>query len=237
MFVRLILISVFIQPCIALWWYVGCIIIIDFIGISNIPFRSLSLPSFRQWKSTSNLIENQQFCSSLTFLTVDQRVFCSQNPKIFSIIHRSLRLAIDECQYQFRHSRWNCSIFDEGKLVLRKTSETAFISALTSASIMHHIAKACAKGELSNECGCAKTPQRSATTTTTNKTHEGFEWGGCSDDLKFGRKISSTFVDRSEERRKIGRFVTQHNNEAGRQVNQSIDRSERKEKFDIGRFF
>ena len=67
---------------------------------------------------------NQEpFCSSLTFLTIEQRYYCQTNPKIFAIINRSLRQAIEECQYQFRNQRWNCSIFNQsdvfGKLVLR----------------------------------------------------------------------------------------------------------------------
>ena len=87
--------------------------------------RSLGLPSFPQWSTQARLqpTEHKHFCSSLTFLTVEQRHYCQTNPKIFAIIHRSLRLAIDECQYQFRNQRWNCALFNQtdvfGKLVLR----------------------------------------------------------------------------------------------------------------------
>ena len=52
-------------------------------------------------------------------------------------------------------------------------------------------------------------------------TNDGFEWGGCSDDLKFGRNVSISFIDRQEmliTRRRIVRMVNLHNNEAGRQV-------------------
>lgn len=114
---------------------------------------------------------------------------------------------------------------------------------------MHSIAKACAKGELT-ECGCDKshppspsssptsirtramlkyqltsTPSMSITlfpSTPTPQTNDGFEWGGCSDDLKFGRNISISFIDGQESyvtRRRIVRMVNLHNNEAGRQVN------------------
>jgi hypothetical protein len=79
------------------------------------------LPSFQLWSSTQN--DQEPFCSSLTFLTVEQRYYCQTNPKIFSIISRSLRQAVEECQYQFRNQRWNCSIFNQsdvfGKLILR----------------------------------------------------------------------------------------------------------------------
>ena len=83
--------------------------------------RSLALPTFQFWSSPQTIQE--PFCSSLSFLTAEQRTYCQNNPKIFSIITRSLRLAIEECQYQFRNQRWNCSIFNQsdifGKLSLR----------------------------------------------------------------------------------------------------------------------
>ena len=98
---------------------------------------------------------------------------------------------------------------------------------------MHTVAKACAKGELV-ECGCEKS-QTSTNVRTRPATHKyqtssstpspstdgGFEWGGCSDDLKFGRNVSMSFVDGQEgrvTRRRIVRLVNLHNNEAGRQV-------------------
>ncbi|CAF0873340.1 unnamed protein product [Adineta steineri] len=192
---------------------------------------SLGLPSFQLWSSSHRSLEQNQFCSSLTFLTVEQRYYCQTNPKIFTIINRSLRIAIDECQYQFRNQRWNCSLFTQpdlfGKLILRKTPEIAFIYALTSAAVMHNIAKACSKGELT-ECGCDRTqlkPRSSRmmlkSSTTNSLTSDGFEWGGCSDDLKFGRNVSMSFIDKQEmriTRRRIVRMVNLHNNEAGRQA-------------------
>jgi hypothetical protein len=105
-----------------------------------------------------------------------------------------------------------------------ETPETAFIYALTSAAVMHNIAKACSKGELI-ECGCDKSQPKIPTRTmlkSPSSSPDGFEWGGCSEDLKFGRNVSMSFVDQQENiitRRKIVRMVNLHNNEAGRQVN------------------
>jgi len=119
---------------------------------------------------------------------------------------------------------------------------------------MHSIAKACAKGELT-ECGCDKseppsppssplsirtramlkyhissTPSMSISlfpstpspsSSSSSQSMDGFEWGGCSDDLKFGRNVSTSFIDGQESyitRRRIVRMVNLHNNEAGRQV-------------------
>lgn len=225
------------------------LIYLTFIQTSSAFWWSLGLPSFQLWSSSQT--DQEPFCSSLTFLTIEQRYLCQTNPKIFAIISRSLRQAIEECQYQFRNQRWNCSIFNQsdvfGKLILRKTPETAFIYALTAASVMHSIAKACAKGELT-ECGCDKSQpppsspsslrsramlnyQISSTPSMTislfsspspsTANTDGFEWGGCSDDLKFGRNISQMFIDRQEaylSRRQIVRMVNLHNNEAGRQI-------------------
>jgi hypothetical protein len=116
---------------------------------------------------------------------------------------------------------------------------------------MHSIAKACAKGELT-ECGCDKSQPPSSSSpssiraramlkyqisstpsmtislfssTPSSQSNDGFEWGGCSDDLKFGRNVSTSFIDRQESyitRRRIVRMVNLHNNEAGRQVNLKI---------------
>lgn len=99
---------------------------------------------------------------------------------------------------------------------------------------MHNIAKACARGELA-ECGCDKSQTTSGAaralvkTPSINAAVDGFEWGGCSDDLKFGRNVSLSFIDRQEmfiSRRRIVRMINLHNNEAGRQV-----REEKKRKF------
>ncbi|CAF2675440.1 unnamed protein product [Rotaria sp. Silwood2] len=211
-------------------------IFITIITNSNAFWWSLGLPSFQKRSSSlqnsNQSFEQEKFCLSLTFLTLEQRSYCRTNPKIFSIINHSLRMAIDECQYQFRNQRWNCSLFNQPeifrKLIQRKTPETAFIYALTSAAVMHSIAKACSKGELI-ECGCDKSQPELPTAimfkhhsnTITSSLNDGFEWGGCSDDLKFGRNISISFIDKQETfitRRQIVRMVNLHNNEAGRKI-------------------
>jgi hypothetical protein len=108
---------------------------------------------------------------------------------------------------------------------------------------MHNIAKACSKGELT-ECGCDKSQPtidsrimlkyQSNLTTSLN---DGFEWGGCSDNLKFGRNVSKSFIDGQEmliTRRRIFRMVNLHNNEAGRQVIENFYLKKTKRIFFIG---
>ena len=109
--------------------WISCIV--EIIILIHFPYRSLGLPSFRTWSSTTQL--QKPSCSSLTFLTPEQRYYCQSNPRLFSIIGRSLQRAIEECQYQFRNQRWNCSIFDQsnvfGRFVFR--SEFFHISVIS----------------------------------------------------------------------------------------------------------
>lgn len=78
---------------------------------------------------------------------------------------------------------------------------------------MYSITRACARGDLIH-CGCDTKVRR--------KTPNGdFEWGGCSDNARYGAKFAKAFVDADE------RKVTKHgqvnlwNNEAGRRVSQA----------------
>ena len=45
-----------------------------------------------------------------------------------------------------------------------------------------------------------------------------WQWGGCSDNVEFGRKFSREFIDASENARDLRCAVNVHNNEAGRLV-------------------
>jgi len=112
------------------------------------------------------------------------------------------------------------------------TKEQAFVYALTSASVAHAVAKACANGALF-DCPCGAAP----------RTHPdgNFKWGGCGDNIAFGVTISKKFLDVLERgrasrvkveddeelqsfqpvinrKRSILALVNLHNNRAGRRV-------------------
>lgn len=48
-------------------------------------------------------------CSSVVGLVNVQRTLCRQNPDVMISIGKGAKLGVEECQYQFRFQRWNCS--------------------------------------------------------------------------------------------------------------------------------
>ena len=98
------------------------------------------------------------------------------------------------------------------------TKEAAFTHALTSAAMVYAITKACSEGKIQN-CGCD-------TRFNGQVTSQGWQWGGCSDDVDFGAQFAHSFLD-VRETEDIGQkndnelglsLVNLHNNAAGRRV-------------------
>ena len=46
----------------------------------------------------------------------------------------------------------------------------------------------------------------------------GFEWGGCNDNIEYGLKYASEFIDSREKEQDVRAKVNLHNNFVGRQV-------------------
>nr|XP_045623723.1 protein Wnt-16-like [Procambarus clarkii] len=95
------------------------------------------------------------------------------------------------------------------------SKETAFIYAVTSAGVVHAVTHACSSGNLT-DCSCDMSKQGLSTP-------EGWKWGGCSDNLRFGVQFARQFVDAPEKERhkKFKRrrnLMNLHNNEAGREA-------------------
>ena len=89
--------------------------------------------------------------------------------------------------------------------------ETAFIYSITSAAVVHSVARACSEGSIYT-CSCGvKAPRRLSA-------KRDWEWGGCSDNAEFGHKFSRDFVDVMEKGRDLRFMMNLHNNEAGRIV-------------------
>ena len=88
--------------------------------------------------------------------------------------------------------------------------ETAFIYVITSAAVTHAIARACAEGSVLT-CNCDYSMREPPMT-------EDWNWGGCSDNAKFGHKFSRKFVDILEKGKDFRYMLNLHNNEAGRVV-------------------
>lgn len=99
------------------------------------------------------------------------------------------------------------------------SKEAAFTYAIIAAGVAHAITAACTQGNLSN-CGCDQKKQGFYTQ------QEGWKWGGCSADIRYGLDFSKVFVDAREIKQNARTLMNLHNNEAGRKV--CIERVEQK---------
>uniref|UniRef100_A0A6E8W0S2 Protein Wnt n=1 Tax=Anopheles coluzzii TaxID=1518534 RepID=A0A6E8W0S2_ANOCL len=114
---------------------------------------------------------------------------CRRDIGLPEAIKEARRLAVTHCQEQFRYDRWNCSIETRGKRNIFKKvyRETAFVHALTAAAITHAVARACAEGKMT-KCQCASERKPEATSLA-------WRWGGCSDNLKHGKRVARNFLE------------------------------------------
>lgn len=94
-------------------------------------------------------------------------------------------------------------------LAVSACRETAFAYSITAAGVSHAIAGACSNGKLL-ACGCDSRYK--------GVSNEGWQWGGCSDNIHFADQFSRKFVDAGEKGRDFRTLVNLHNNEAGRTV-------------------
>lgn len=76
------------------------------------------------------------------------------------------------------------------------------------------VTKACSQGDLS-QCRCDHEKQGFH-----HYHEEGWKWGGCSADVKYGVEFSQRFVDAREIKKNARRLMNLHNNAAGRKVRQ-----------------
>ncbi|KAB0388488.1 hypothetical protein E2I00_017431 [Balaenoptera physalus] len=122
-------------------------------------------------------------CNKIPGLAPRQRAICQSRPDAIIVIGEGSQMGLDECQFQFRNGRWNCSALGErtvfGKELKVGSREAAFTYAIIAAGVAHAITAACTQGNLS-DCGCDKEKQ--------GQYHrdEGWKWGGCSADIRYG---------------------------------------------------
>ena len=130
--------------------------------------------------------------------------------------------AMAECAYQFKNDVWNCptAAFDADKAAAAADNrEGAFVAAILSAGVVHTVARNCSAGQV-EDCGCELNGPISSV--------ESWQWGGCSDNVLFGSKISRQYLDQlshaaakqAMSSSQSGEFpkviANKHNNEAGR---------------------
>ncbi|XP_060621978.1 protein Wnt-7a isoform X1 [Anolis sagrei] len=152
-------------------------------------------------------------CNKIPGLAPRQRAICQSRPDAIIVIGEGSQMGLNECQFQFRNGRWNCSALGErtvfGKELKVGSREAAFTYAIIAAGVAHAITAACTQGNLS-DCGCDKEKQ--------GQYHkdEGWKWGGCSADIRYGIGFAKVFVDAREIKQNARTLMNLHNNEAGR---------------------
>ena len=71
-------------------------------------------------------------CLRTSGLSPRQTKFCQLYPDHMACVGRGAHMAITECQWQFRHRRWNCSTVDDnsvfGPVIDRGTSTLQLVS-------------------------------------------------------------------------------------------------------------
>lgn len=79
-------------------------ILINCVSVSHPPLRALSSVV----ALGANII-----CNKIPGLAPRQRAICQSRPDAIIVIGEGAQLGINECQYQFRYGRWNCSALGE----------------------------------------------------------------------------------------------------------------------------
>lgn len=97
--------------------------------------------------------------------------------------------------------------------VLPGSRESAYVYAITSAGVSYLITKGCADGKW-DSCGCDLRVRGRV-----QKNNEpGWEWGGCSQNVRHGDEFSKKFMDWDPPAKDVKYLLMKHNNEAGRKV-------------------
>ncbi|XP_044571403.1 protein Wnt-5 isoform X2 [Drosophila ananassae] len=138
---------------------------------------------------------NPKNCYKVSGLTSNQRKQCIKNTSVMPAISRGARAAIQECKFQFKNRRWNCSTSGDetvfGPVTSLAAPEMAFIHALAAATVTSFIARACRDGQLAS-CGCSRGSRP-------KQLHDDWTWGGCGDNLEYAYKFATDFIDVREK--------------------------------------
>ncbi|NP_999832.1 Wnt8 protein [Strongylocentrotus purpuratus] len=131
-------------------------------------------------------------------------------------VSAGIQNAVKECQFQFKWDKWNCpevSVFTNTQANVRCVHSSHRVCG-----VMYSLTKNCSQGAF-DDCGCDK--RRNG-----NSGGEGWTWGGCSDNVRFGERMASDIMDDAESSQGAISVMTLHNNEAGRKaVKQTLQRT------------
>jgi len=201
------------------------------IGLSTIFSIARAIIDVSWWSSlaqlsTSNLLVgssiNRHTCLELTGLSPGQARICELFKDHMPAVGQGAKQAINECEYQFRNHRWNCSTPPDAGIIgpvhKRGTREAAFTYAIISAGVSHEIGRRCRLGQLKS-CGCSEAAKPVGV-------KDEWTWGGCGDNVDYGYRFSRDFVDVREKEESFKRssesngrsLMNRWNNEVGRRI-------------------
>lgn len=69
------------------------------------------MPSTYQNMLTLKPSAHSENCHKLRYQVKENRDLCVLSHRALQTVSRGAKLGIDECQFQFRASRWNCTTF------------------------------------------------------------------------------------------------------------------------------
>nr|CAD7414977.1 unnamed protein product [Timema cristinae] len=69
------------------------------------------MPSTQHSMTDFTAVTYRERCHQLTYLAPKQQELCARSEGVLPSVGHGARMGIDECQYQFRMSRWNCTTF------------------------------------------------------------------------------------------------------------------------------
>ncbi|KRX65762.1 Protein Wnt-2 [Trichinella sp. T9] len=156
-------------------------------------------------------------CDLIPGLGRRQRRLCQLHPDVMKAISDGIRRGVAECQTQFAGYRWNCTTVEGGgfgRIILKLGSrEAAFVYSISTASVVHSIARSCSTSQIS-DCSCDRRRVGRG-----QDSQGEFSWGGCSDNLPYAISFARKFIDSKDRRSRDGRaLMNLHNNRAGRKA-------------------
>ncbi|XP_039106593.1 protein Wnt-9b [Hyaena hyaena] len=135
-----------------------------------------------------------------------QKQLCRREPGLAETLQDAAHLSLLECQFQFRHERWNCSLEGRTGLLKRGFKETAFLYAVSAAALTHTLARACSAGRM-ERCTCDDSPGL--------ESRQAWQWGVCGDNLKYSTKFLSNFLGPKRGSKDLRARADAHNTHVG----------------------
>ncbi|XP_046855967.1 protein Wnt-2-like [Xenia sp. Carnegie-2017] len=132
-----------------------------------------------------------RYCKNMTWMKKYQRQYCYSYPKMIDVIKEGVNTALSKCRDRFRSERWNCTplnweqVLSGGGLLKKASAETAYVQALTVASVMITIARVC-RQKSTKYCGCGVLGRRQSSDPAILE--------GCSYDVDFGEYLAKSIM-------------------------------------------